>query len=692
MSLWSYNNNKWIGNDWRKAQAGSTAILACPGPSLAQAPEDMRGPGRTVIALNTAYPRVKPDIWLGMDTLDCYHPSLPYESFIKVFRGNYHDIRTDSGDTIKHLPFNYFSDVTKADGIKDILTRSDDDLKLVWFKHSLAAALHLIKWMGYKRIVFVGCDMGGGSDYYDDRVLTEKQRSGNRLLYTQQVDFLKQFVALPSGITCISATPCSPINEFMDTATVQSFMTSDTKPFIPRHATEAFEEPAVVDKKVGVVTPTRGDRPKFMAMCEMMIQAQTVQPAFSIVVDHAPTTEGNDQRDRVSFGIEKARDAGCTHILIMEDDDYYKPDHIEKTLAAWSDEDVIGGFFYDIYHIKSRKHVEYHGDMNFGTGVKGAPLHSTGFSVAAWDRFVSSGWLGTRRNLDDEVWGWAQEKDIKRTWVKEHTVLSMKHGIGKTAGGCHSDDAFDNRGTHDSDGSYLESIVGSVFRHIYLGCAPLVSVITVCYGDYHKYKDGYLDMISKQTYPNVEVILVDEESFTPLEHNLPVAAARNIGAAKAKGAYLVFVDVDDTMYPEYIAKVVASGKDLVTTYVDVTGYLPTRLEPKPGITLDQFAKGSQYVSLFACSREVFSSTRGYDVTMDGWEDHELWMQFVSLGHHVHVIPEYLCAYNRSGKGLGAHCWGIRGRLNEQIRERYPELFGLAEVHSSDPCALAVSLP
>ena len=688
MSLWSYSDNKWVINDWRNPQAG-TAVLACPGPSLTKAPEDMRGPNRTVFAVNSAYPRVKPDVWIGMDSMDCYHPNLAYESFPKVFRGNYHAMKTSKGDEVRSLPFNYFADVTRCDGVGDILTRSSGDLKLVWFKHSLAAALHLIVWMGYKRIVFTGCDMGGKTDYYDDRVLTRKQHAENRRLYKQQIGFLKQFVHELSGIECVSSTPDSPINDFMVYHSIDNILSDKIEePVRLKHATEAFEE---VPKKIGVVTPTRGDRPEFMEMCKLMIRAQSVQPHFQTVVDYAPEIEGNDQRDRVIKGVAEAKAAGCTHVLVMEDDDYYQPDFIEKTLAAWGTEEIIGGFYYDIYHIGARKHIHYHGDMDFGTGVKGAPLHSTGFSISAWDTFVVSGYLNKKRNLDDDLWTWAQDNDITRTWLKEHTVLSIKHGIGKSAGGSHQASVFDNKGEADPDGEYLASIVGNTFKNLYFGSMepkveslPLVSVITVCYGDYHKYEVEYMEMIAKQTHKNVEMILVDEEMFTPADHQLPIAAGRNIGVAKSKGEYLVFVDVDDVLYPEYISKVVDSGSDLVVTHTNITGLKPMKHQPKPGITLDQFAIGSQYVSIFACKREAFLRTRGYDETMSGWEDHELWMQFVKLGYYVDVIPELLCEYRRTSAGLGTHCWNIKDTLNAEIKGRYPELYPSSVTANPDP--------
>lgn len=202
------NSKGWGKVSWARQDMGADAFLCCPGPSLVPVP---RGRGRKVFAINTAYPRVNPDIWMGLDRVECYDRNIWAEPFIKVCRGNYTNMLL--GDK----PIRYFDNVffasikepAKGKTMFDYMNHSDP---LVWHKNTLATMLHLILKMGAKTIYLVGCDMGG-KDYYDDRILTASQRAINHKLYKEQVKFIHN---LSNKVKIISCTPNSPLNEFLE--------------------------------------------------------------------------------------------------------------------------------------------------------------------------------------------------------------------------------------------------------------------------------------------------------------------------------------------------------------------------------------------------------------------------------------------------------------------------------------------
>lgn len=120
---------------------------------------------------------------------------------------------------------------------------------------------------------------------------------------------------------------------------------------------------------------------------------------------------------------------------------------------------------------------------------------------------------------------------------------------------------------------------------------PLVSVIVPVYGT-EQYLSKCIESILNQTYGNLEIVLVDDQSpdgcpeicdsyaekddrVTVIhQKNKGVSGARNTGISCSSGEYIVFVDSDDELYPDavrlllddvgkYRADIVSAVKDVV---------------------------------------------------------------------------------------------------------------------------------
>jgi len=96
---------------------------------------------------------------------------------------------------------------------------------------------------------------------------------------------------------------------------------------------------------------------------------------------------------------------------------------------------------------------------------------------------------------------------------------------------------------------------------------PLISVVIPCFNDERHLSEAIRSAL-EQTYPRVEVIVVDDgstdgslavaQSFgdqvTVLRKpNGGLASARNFGMREASGTFITFLDSDDILFPHFLA-------------------------------------------------------------------------------------------------------------------------------------------
>lgn len=129
-----------------------------------------------------------------------------------------------------------------------------------------------------------------------------------------------------------------------------------------------------------------------------------------------------------------------------------------------------------------------------------------------------------------------------------------------------------------------------------------------------------LDSLLSQTYPHLEIILVDDGStddslslcraYAQKDHricvihqeNQGVSAARNVGIRQATGKYLAFIDADDYVKPDYFQRLaqaaVEHGADIVCCdYIEI-------LE---GDARPEYAPKVEKTRLITDHREIFAS-------------------------------------------------------------------------------------
>ena len=233
---------------------------------------------------------------------------------------------------------------------------------------------------------------------------------------------------------------------------------------------------------------------------------------------------------------------------------------------------------------------------------------------------------------------------------------------------------------------------------------PLVSVIIPCHNGMPWVPHAVRSAL-RQTYPNVEVILVDDESadesravveaefgdavrIIGIPHS-GAGAARNVGFGSAGGEYVQFLDADDILIPEKIERSIACfldqpDTDIVYTaihqptvhdFVDESAFTAAEFARTVDLMVEQayefHFRGTGMPSL-ATPQPIYRSRLlrehgGFDETLLLLEDVELVCRQVFNGARVEHVPMVGVVY-RDHPG---------DRLTNQLRYEYEAYYRAA---------------
>jgi len=194
---------------------------------------------------------------------------------------------------------------------------------------------------------------------------------------------------------------------------------------------------------------------------------------------------------------------------------------------------------------------------------------------------------------------------------------------------------------------------------------PLVSVIIPIY-NYGVQFEKTLNSVFESTYKNIEVVIVDDGSTDRYvqeklnsfvenssikiikQQNSGPSSARNNGIKNSNGDFILPLDADDLIHPEYIQSCVSllkNDKNISPVYCDTfhIGQMQG-IEQRPEWSFDRLIKGPFIVNCSMFSKESFEKIGGYDENMRGWEDYDLWIRMAKNGYVGKRIPKPLFYY------------------------------------------------
>jgi glycosyltransferase involved in cell wall biosynthesis len=194
---------------------------------------------------------------------------------------------------------------------------------------------------------------------------------------------------------------------------------------------------------------------------------------------------------------------------------------------------------------------------------------------------------------------------------------------------------------------------------------PLVSVVIPIY-NYGVQFEKTLCSIFESTYKNLEIIIVDDGSddeYVKLklesleghpnikiirQSNSGPSSARNNGINNSNGEFILPLDADDMIYPDYIqncVNILRNNKNISPVYCDTHHIGQSQgIEQRPEWSMERLIQGPFIVNCSMFHKKAFEDCNGYDENLKGWEDYDLWIRMGQKGYIGKRIPKPLFIY------------------------------------------------
>lgn len=223
--------------------------------------------------------------------------------------------------------------------------------------------------------------------------------------------------------------------------------------------------------------------------------------------------------------------------------------------------------------------------------------------------------------------------------------------------------------------------------------SPLVSIVIPAYNPTTLLLEA-IASASAQTYPHTEIILVNDgsdnrESLAILEKaarsvgtylqqtNQGPSAARNAGFGIAQGEFIVPLDADDALDPDYITTCLSAWDGAhAFVYTDFRVFGTENYDERLGDYNLYRLLDRNYLSYAALIRQQdWERIGGYDEDMRlGYEDWEFWLRLGSHGGFGQHLPQPLFRYRRQGISRSDTALAHHRELVDYIQHRHPELY------------------
>lgn len=237
-----------------------------------------------------------------------------------------------------------------------------------------------------------------------------------------------------------------------------------------------------------------------------------------------------------------------------------------------------------------------------------------------------------------------------------------------------------------------------------MNAGPLVSVLLPVH-DGVAYLAAAIDSILRQSYPRLELIVIDDGSsdgsaalagsyadprvrVVRNDHNLGVVASLNRGIELARGEFIARMDADDVAAPRRLElqvqrmtedpELAVLGADI--TYGDAAGEVvgrPRGLPRGPALVRWRLLRGTCLYHPTVMLRRSALGHERYAAERIHAEDYDLWLR-LSRHHRLDNLPQRLLLHRRHGASVSArHLEAQLASAARSLRDHVEECYGLA---------------
>ncbi|HVA73435.1 MAG TPA: glycosyltransferase [Acidimicrobiales bacterium] len=240
-----------------------------------------------------------------------------------------------------------------------------------------------------------------------------------------------------------------------------------------------------------------------------------------------------------------------------------------------------------------------------------------------------------------------------------------------------------------SDRNHVESFTTPSWSDF----VPEVSVIITCY-NYSGFVLDAIESVFASTGVRVELIVVDDHSqddsvevitscmgrapWFPMKllaraANAGLGAARDLGIRHSRSDRVFMLDADNAIFPTALRKLAFTldeEPDAAFAYGIIAKIGQPGLLSQFPWHVERLARANYIDAMAMLRKKVCEEVGGYDASLRGWEDYELWLRVADHGYRGAFLHDFIGTYRVHGESLLQTVNIDVSGLVDDFKERY----------------------